>query len=312
MVVYLHHAARSYAGQSNPRAKFVSSGQEDQARDLASGKAIVTAGRNGKAPSRLDLTMKPAVTSVFHARLLYPDRPNVAYGSFASILPCPVHDRGRDGCYQPPPAQIRACGIPAHGSHLGCVTAKLLLRLAVCDRAPVTRLTRFCARSVLCWFAFPLAPALRSTGSATDRSALFVGFSATMAGSDFSRPCIIGYGSSPSRCGPAAVAERSIARSPGSRAQSVRTCQGLRPRRAVWVLAMSRPSVLPSVSGTTSAPGRRVLSRLNGWPVRSPADASPSPSRVSTHGLGPRWFRCTFLVVDLHPLLLAGLPAHSD
>src|SRR3979490_1765651 len=32
--------------------------------------------------------------------------------------------------------------------------------------------------------------------------ALFAGFTATMAGSDFSRPCIIGFGSSPSRCGP--------------------------------------------------------------------------------------------------------------
>jgi len=31
---------------------------------------------------------------------------------------------------------------------------------------------------------------------------LFVGFTATMAESDFSCPCIIGYGSSPSRCGP--------------------------------------------------------------------------------------------------------------
>jgi pimeloyl-ACP methyl ester carboxylesterase len=31
-----------------------------------------------------------------------------------------------------------------------------------------------------------------------------------MAESDFSRPCIIGYGSSPSRCGPAAAAERSL------------------------------------------------------------------------------------------------------
>jgi hypothetical protein len=50
--------------------------------------------------------------------------------------------------------------------------------------------------------AFPLAPALRSTNSATDRSALFAGFPATMAGSDFSCPYIIGYGSSPSRCGP--------------------------------------------------------------------------------------------------------------
>ncbi len=32
--------------------------------------------------------------------------------------------RGRDGRYQPPPAQNRASGIPARGSHLGCLTAK--------------------------------------------------------------------------------------------------------------------------------------------------------------------------------------------
>ena len=37
-------------------------------------------------------------------------------------------------------------------------------------------------------------------------------------------------------------------RSPGSRAKSVCTCQCLRPRRAVWALALSRPSVLPSVT----------------------------------------------------------------
>src|SRR6266436_9253674 len=69
---------------------------------------------------------------------------------------------------------------------------------------------RHCVRSVLCWLAFPLAPALGSTGSAAVGTALFVGFIATMAESDFSRPCIIGYGSSPSRCGPAAAAERSL------------------------------------------------------------------------------------------------------
>jgi hypothetical protein len=45
---------------------------------------------------------------------------------------------------------------------------------------------------VLCQSAFPLVPALGSTNSAADRSALFVGFTATMAGSDFSCPCIIG------------------------------------------------------------------------------------------------------------------------
>jgi hypothetical protein len=69
-----------------------------------------------------------------------------------------------------------------------------------------------CAQGMVCWPAFPLVSALGSTdsaavGSATDcsaagRSALFAGFSATMTESDFSCPCIIGYGSSPSRCGP--------------------------------------------------------------------------------------------------------------
>ena len=63
---------------------------------------------------------------------------------------------------------------------------------------------RHCVRSVLCQFAFPLASALRSTNSAADHSALFVDFTATMASSDFPRPCIIGFGSSPSRCGPPA------------------------------------------------------------------------------------------------------------
>ena len=46
-----------------------------------------------------------------------------------------------------------------------------------------------------------------TVGSAADRSAakgsaLFAGFTATMAKSDFPPPCIIGYGSSPFRCGP--------------------------------------------------------------------------------------------------------------
>src|SRR5438132_13814863 len=85
--------------------------------------------------------------------------------------------------------------------------ATFRMRSSACDT-----LTRLCARHVLCWSAFPLIPALRSTGSAAvgcaadcsadSCSALFAGFLATMAGSDFSCPCIIGYGSSPSRCGP--------------------------------------------------------------------------------------------------------------
>ena len=49
-------------------------------------------------------------------------------------------------------------------------------------------LTRFCARHVLCWPAFPLVPVLGSTGSAAFAPALFAGFTATMTESDFSCP----------------------------------------------------------------------------------------------------------------------------
>src|SRR5437773_2551881 len=71
------------------------------------------------------------------------------------------------------------------------------MRSSACD----TR-SRSCARRVLCWLAFPLASALGSTDSAASCPALFVGFPATIAESDFPRLFIIGYGSSPSRCGP--------------------------------------------------------------------------------------------------------------
>src|SRR5262245_64265255 len=69
------------------------------------------------------------------------------------------------------------------------------MRSSVCDT-----LARHCVRYVLCWPAFPLASTLRSTDSAADCSALFVGFPANMAESDFPHPYVIGYGSSPSRC----------------------------------------------------------------------------------------------------------------
>ncbi len=59
---------------------------------------------------------------------------------------------------------------------------------------------------------------------------------------------------------------------------------------AVQAPAISRLAVLPSVSGTASAPGKSALSRLDGWPMQSPADASQIPSRAPTHGSGPMWF----------------------
>src|SRR6516162_7447126 len=85
------------------------------------------------------------------------------------------------------------------------VNCSFLLSLAACRMrsSACDTLSRFCAQHVLCWLAFPSVPALGSTSSAADCSALFAGFTATTAEPDFPRPCIIGFGSSPSRCGPA-------------------------------------------------------------------------------------------------------------
>ena len=78
-------------------------------------------------------------------------------------------------------------------------------------------------------------------------------------------------------------------RSPGFRSRSLRTCQGLGPRRTGNALALTRIPVSPSAVTTASA-SRLILSRLNGWPMRTPADASPPASRPTTHGSGPMWF----------------------
>jgi len=47
--------------------------------------------------------------------------------------------------------------------------------------------------------------------------------------------------------------------------------------------------MLPSANTTASAPGI-ILSRLNGWPMHSPTDASPLASRPAMHGSGSMWF----------------------
>src|SRR5262252_8320811 len=62
--------------------------------------------------------------------------------------------------------------------------------------------SRPCVRTVLCSSAFLLVPSSPSTDSAADCSALFAGFAGTIDECDFFAPCIIGYGLRPSRCGP--------------------------------------------------------------------------------------------------------------
>jgi hypothetical protein len=78
--------------------------------------------------------------------------------------------------------------------------------------------------------AFPLAPALRSTNSPAACAADFAGFIATTAGSDFSHPCIIGFGPPAFPMRAARYSGRSGERSPGSRTRSFCACRGLRPR----------------------------------------------------------------------------------
>jgi hypothetical protein len=80
---------------------------------------------------------------------------------------------------------------------------------------------------VLLWTALPLAPPLPSTASAAPNSALFGGFTGTMSGSDFHRPCIIGLGHSalPMRTERADEPERPAGGSPGSRADGFHACR---------------------------------------------------------------------------------------
>jgi hypothetical protein len=112
----------------------------------------------------------------------------------------------------------------------------------------------------------------------------------TMAKSDFSYPYITGFGSSPSLCGPerrAALVRYEISRFPRKERLHM---PGSTTALGGKALALARPSILPSTKRTASAPGMTSISQLNGWPMRSPTDASPMPSRAPAHGSGPMWF----------------------
>ena len=181
------------------------------------------------------------------------------------------------------------------------------MRSSACDT-----LTRLCVRHVLCWSTFPLVPALGSTDSATmastaDRSAaaasvLFAGFMATMAGSDFSCPCIIGYGSSPSRCGPGQHRRWSNAGSPRFRCDPFVRDVAIDPGRAS-APRVTVPHMLPSTEPTVSAPTMLCLS----WLI-------PTPHRLlcTLRGRRHRRPRNTRCQVARYGLAWAGLsPARS-
>src|SRR5215211_8599368 len=76
-----------------------------------------------------------------------------------------------------------------------------------------------------------------------------------------------------------------IPRPPGSRARSVRACQGLRPRRVEPALALSRQLVLPSAHKKNVGTREASFSRFNGWPACSPVNASRARSEEHTSEL---------------------------
>ena len=85
-------------------------------------------------------------------------------------------------------------------------------------------------------------------------------------------------------------------------------CLAARPRMTLaqrGSLLLHRDGLAPSTS--CLFPG---APRLNGWPARSPADASPLASRPDTHGPGLMWIATPSSYRNSHRLLLAGLPAH--
>jgi hypothetical protein len=122
--------------------------------------------------------------------------------------------------------------------------------------------------------------------------------------------CIIGFGSSPSRCGPRGHRPVVIRRYPGSRARRIHTCQGIISDHAesdACSLSRAHPSCLPPVRRHRRSDSN--LSWLNGWPI-SPCRRF-APGLAAGHaGLGTDADHYSFIAVDLHHLLLAGLPAH--
>src|SRR4030088_772267 len=100
-------------------------------------------------------------------------------------------------------------------------------------------------------------------------------------------------------------------RSPGSRPSSVRICWGFRPRRIVRALAIT--CAVPSCLRPNEQyrhPGLSFFA-TNGWPMRScNLRFAHVLANIDTR-LGADVDRASFIAVELHHLVLAGLPARS-
>src|ERR1700724_3441184 len=198
----------------------------------------------------------------------------------------PNWDCGRDAHYWAPPAQNRTCGIPASGSHLGCLTAK---QLSVHGPVQGARLPG--SESGACWLVPcsprppPFAPPT-PTSVARRRSPasqlLWRGLTSHARASPASAHHLPDADQ-----GATALARREISRFPDKE----------RTHMLGSTTAPGRPGARDDAPGhvafrskhSVGAPGV-VFSRLNTQPMRTPVNASPTPSRGPTHDSGTVWF----------------------
>ena len=164
------------------------------------------------------------------------------------------------------------------------------MRASTCDTV-----SRLCVRPECCWFAFPLVPALGSTGSAADRSALFASFVATTAGSDFPRSFIIGYRFSLPDADQKRNCPGRTRDLPSSDAILLRVICSSTPAGRAWP-RLAAMSVLRSTGCTVSAPATYPLrgsithptqhAVYASWPASPSAHATLASRLPAEHYLG--------------------------
>ena len=187
--------------------------------------------------------------------------------------------RGRDAGCPTPPAQIRACPLRHTAPTSGMTAGRDARRIRP---PPVSRKPRLCVRSVFWWAEFPLVPPLRSTDSAESSPSLFARFSTTMGESDCFLSPLMGYGFLLSHKAPALAGGEQALPGPDTR----RTC-------VLGFLDTAVPDC-PSPSRSSRCclrphPRPRHLRSRRfrcsiAPPTRAATDASPTPSRMPTHG----------------------------
>src|SRR5208337_3138553 len=215
-----------------------------------------------------------------------------------------MHDRGRDAHYWAPPAQNRTGPIKASGSHLGCWRRSVRLAARVPGRGTrlagsVSGARRPVPRSPRPPPLAPRTPRPVARPRSLASQLLWRSLTPRPRASSASARRLPDADRSPHA--------RPRSRSPGFRSRSLRTCQGLRPRRTGNALALTRAPVSPSAHD--NGVGVPIDSFAAQWLAYTRPCRRFAPGLTTDDArLGASAVRYAFTVVDLHHLLLAGLP----